>query len=437
MIQVRSRLTDRMNRARLALEVKRASRSAVTVVIALAGSLAIGGYIIEHTSATLLASTHQVSFLVNDATAVKPGVQGARFEGIPAGNITNVAIDGSTPMITVTIDTKYGPIYRNARAELRPNTALQDMYLDITDRGTPSAGLADPSNPLPVDQTSTSVNIDDVLNTFNPDVRGSLRTLLDSLGQGLRDRGRALRTAFAELVPFLQVVGRISHQVQDRASITKALVHNAAELTSDLAQRQTELRTLVSRGSVLVRTLQSGSPDLSATLHELPLTLSTINVSFAAVRGVLGDVNRAVTGLYPVADRLRGGLAQVRRLNGSAGPAVHALDAPVGQLVPVARALLPVSGELRRIVTALTPLTHTVDRTTKDLVACKQGVQGFFQWDASLTKFGDVRGPAARGNLALGATASGLVPDPSEFPVKSCTPGPTVGGRVPTAQDLH
>jgi ABC-type transporter Mla subunit MlaD len=238
-------------------------------------------------------------------------------------------------------------------------------------------------------------------------------------------------------VPFLQVVGRISHQVQDRASITSALVHNAATLTSDLAQRQADLRTLVSRGSVLVRTLQSGSPDLNATLRELPPTLSTINVSFAAVRRLLGDVDRAVTSLYPVADRLLGGLTQVRQLNASAGPAVRALEAPVGQLVPLSQALLPVSDELRRIVTALNPLTPTVDRTTNDLVSCKNGVQGFFQWDASLTKFGDVRGPAARGNLALGATATGLVADPNEFPVKSCTPGPTVGGRVPTAQDMH
>jgi ABC-type transporter Mla subunit MlaD len=437
MIQVRERMNSRLNRARLALELKRSGRSLVVVLIGAALGLAIFAYIAAHVSKTLLSSTRQVSFAVNDATAVQPGVQEVRFQGIPAGTITTVVTRGSTPVVTASIDTKYGPIYRNATAELRPNTALQDMYLDIVNRGSPAAGIANPSTPLPASQTSTSVNVDDVLNVFGPDVRANLSNLLDNLGNGMRDHGAQLRTAFTELVPFLQIVGRISTQISQRAATTRALVHNAALLTSDLAASQSQLHELVGRASVLVQTLERGSPQLSATLQQLPPTLSILGTSFAAVRRILGPVDTAVNALYPVAGILPGSLAEVRKLNAVAAPAVRALEPPVAQLVPFSEALLPVSNQLQQTVASLLPLIHTVDHTTRDLVACKNGVQGFFQWDASLTKYGDVRGAVPRGNLALGATSSGLINDPSEYAPQACTPGVAVDGRVPTPKDKH
>ena len=54
------------------------------------------------------------------------------------------AVDG-TPVITVKIQNQFRKMYKDVRAQLRPSTALQDMFLDITDRGTPQAGkLAGP-----------------------------------------------------------------------------------------------------------------------------------------------------------------------------------------------------------------------------------------------------------------------------------------------------
>jgi virulence factor Mce-like protein len=437
MIRVRQNLTDRMNRARLLLEVRRSGRSALIVAGGVALGLAIGVYIIEHVSRTLFSSTVQVSFMVSDATAVQPGVQQVRFKGIPAGTISSVRVVGSEPMITVAFDTKYGPIYRNARAELRPNTALQDMYLDIVDRGTPAAGLSSTSRPVPAGQTSTSVNIDDVLNTFQPVVRAHLTELLGNLGNGLADRGAQLRTSFVELVPLLTVVGRLSAQIQERSALTKALIHNGALLTTALASSQTQLRTLVGNASVTVEALQKSSAGLNATLADLPPTLDTLQTSFAALRGVLPPVDAAVKSLEPIAGALPVSLSEVRRLNAQAGPAVRALRSPIAHLVPFSQALLPVSNRLRSIVDALLPLVHTVNHTTQDLVACKTGVQGFFQWDASLTKFGDARGAVPRGNLALGATSSGLINDPNEFAPQACTPGEALGGAPVTPASEH
>jgi ABC-type transporter Mla subunit MlaD len=437
MIEVRDRRSDRINRARLSLEFRRAVRPAIVVLAGAAVGLACAAFIVVHVSRTLLTSTYQARFAVDNASGVIAGLDEVRFKGIPAGTITGVQLSGGQPVLTVRIQQSYGPIYRNARAVLRPNTALQDMYLDVVDRGTPDAGRAGSTQTLPSTQTQSSVNVDDVLNTFRSDERVRLRALLNNLGNGLKDRGAGLRTAFVQLVPLLQVAGRISDQLAVRAPLTQQVVHNTALLTTELGRRQQQLRVLLSSGSATLTTLQRGSSDLAATLRELPPTLAAINSSFAAVRGVLPDVNTAVVALYPVANQLPTALAALRRLSASGTPAVRALRAPVQSLVPLAQGLVPLSSNLSAAIAALEPQVATFDRTTSDLAACKKGVQGFFQWNASISKFGDVRGPVPRGNVVFGGGSNSLVNVPNEYTPKACTAGFPIGGRLPTAADEH
>ncbi len=125
------------------------------------------------------------------------------------------------------------------------------------------------------------------------DQRVQLRTLLDSLGNGLRDRGASLRTAFVELVPLLRIAGNISDQLAARAPLVRRLVHNTATLTAELGGRQQQLRTLLDAGSAVLATLQASSGNLGATLDELPPTLSELQSSFATVRNVLPRLDTA------------------------------------------------------------------------------------------------------------------------------------------------
>lgn len=428
-VEVRDFVGERDNRARLALEAKRGARPMVTIVIGLAVALVIGGYILANVSKTLLSKTREVSFVVNDATGVVKGADEVRLKGIPAGTITKVELHGGRAVLTAKIQKKYGRIYRDAHVQLRPNTALQDMYLNIVDRGHKSAGALDGSGPLPAGQTEVPVSINDVLGVFKAPVRTRLNTLLDQLGHGLEDRGARLRTAFAQFVPFVDDAARISQQLADRAPLVKRLVHNTAVLTDTIASRQDQLNTLIASGSKTLTTLKDSSGNLGATLDALPPTLRAVDTSFTAVQGALPDVDAAVKALHPVAQQLPGALDDLRRLNRSAAPAVARLQTPVQKLVPLSAALRPVSHDLATAVDALQPQVPAINKLTRDLVLCQKGVIGFFQWNMSLGKYGDSRGPYPRGNLAVGAQSSSLLNDPDEFFGTSCAPGRPIAGR--------
>ncbi len=439
MIEVRERISAGSRRHRALRQAKRSLRPLATLALAALLAVVCSAYLLLHIDKTALVSSDTYSFAVDEATGVVPGVDEVRFKGIPAGQISGVALHGNQPVITVQLQSSFGRIYRNATAELRPNTPLQDMYLDITSRGTPSAGLARAAEPISPTQTSTSVSISDVLDVFHSSQRVRLSELLDDLGNGLADRGQALRNAFVELVPFVVQAGRITQQLNLHSRLTAQLVHNLGVLTTTLGQQANEIRALVVYGSQSMRTLGVNSTAVKRTVAQLPPTITAADAALSALQRILPSVDGAARSLYPVAARLPRALSDIRSLTRALQPAVIALQRPVAELVPLSQALVPVSSALRSSVDTLLPQVPTYNRAVSDVGECLPSLYGFFAWNASMAKFGDARGGAPRGDAVVGGDSGGGLgfKSPFEFPEKSCTPGAAIGGRLPTASDYH
>lgn len=430
MTAIRDHISHRPSRARIELELRRSLRPLGTVmlglVVALAGLVYIASNIPGHGG---LTSAQQVTFTVADASGVVPGRDEVRVSGIPAGTITGVKLERGHAVLTADVDKKYAPIFRDARAQLRPNTPLQDMYLDIVDRGTPASGRARAAQPLPEAQTSSSVSIADVLQLFDADTRARLHTLLAEFGAGVDGEGRSVRNAFAALAPLLQATRRLTVQVAARKSMTRRLIDNTATLTEELGNRQTQLRRLISGAGSTLTALQDGSHGLDETLRQMPLMLVELARASTALDGTLPDVDTAVGRLQPVADRLGASLSSIRRLSDTARPALDALRPAVTRVEPLVRELRPASADLAAAVNALQPQAGAIDHVTTTLGKCTFVLQRFFQWTQSVFATGDSRGVAPRGDAAVSLDSTGLAIDGAtkKYP-SNCGGGTTLGG---------
>lgn len=436
-IDVNERMTERVNRARLELEIKRSRGPFVITLVGIAIGLACAVWTISNLSRTTLSSSRTVKFAVDDASAVVPGRNEVRFKGIAAGDIVKAQYAGGQAVLTVKLKRKFGPIYRDARAELRPDTPLEDMHLDIVDRGTPSAGVANGGTPIAKAQTSSQVQIENVLDMFQPDIRDHFREMLANLGNGLQDHGADLREAFAVSVPLLQAAGKLADQLAVRKAEVADLVHNSRQLTEELGRRETLLRGLVEDGATTVSALQQNQSNFNETLAQLPPTLRVADSSLTALGGVLDEVDSAVTRLKPAAAHLPEGLSAIRTLSASLGPAAKELKAPVRNLVPLSRSLVPLSSRLDSSFKTLTPQLPVVGRATRDLVKCEDGVSLFFLWQPTAGVFDDKRGTMLRADAQASALANGTVATPRRSALEACTGGEVVGGRPAGPKDEH
>ncbi|WP_354700223.1 hypothetical protein DSM112329_00488 [Paraconexibacter sp. AEG42_29] len=430
MTAIRDHISHRPSRARATLEIKRSLAPLAAVAVGLA--LAAGGlaYIaLQIPGHGGLTESQSVQFTVADATGVVAGRDEVRVSGIPAGTITSVKLDRGRAILTAKIDRKYTPVYRDARAQLRPNTPLQDMYLDIVDRGTRASGKAPAAQPLSESQTSSSVSIADVLQTFNADTRVRLRTMLAEFGTGIDGEGAAVRNAFVALSPLLDAARRLTTQVTKRKTMTRRLVQNTATLTEELGRRQTQVRRLVGDSAQTLSAIQDERQGLDQTLQQLPPALSTLSAATSALGIVLPDVDTAVQRLQPIADRLGTSLKAVRRLSATARPALDDLRPAITDVSPLVSELRPASASLADAVQALQPQTGAINHVTTSLGKCTFVLQRFFQWTQSVFATGDARGVAPRGDAAVSLDSTGLAIDTAtkKYP-NNCGGGTTLGG---------
>jgi ABC-type transporter Mla subunit MlaD len=429
----RERITDRISLPLLRLELTRAARPLVMTAIGVLVAAAATYYILNNINGGV-GTTHTMKFEVADATGVVPGRAEVRFQGIEAGLVTDVALVHGHAVLTASVANKFGPVYQDAIAALRPNTALQDMYLDVLNRGTPSAGRTSSGYVVPLTQTRSPINLSEVLDQFQPGVRAHLYDLLNELGNGLQDRGAYLRRAFIDLAPFLNIAGKISTELAAHADYTKQLIHNAAVLSSILGHRTRQLHNLILAGTTTLQALSTaGGRPLQETIHQLPPTLSVLQPTLAYIDGLLPNLDRAFVNLGPVADKLPSALPELKRFAERADPAVRALQTPVVKLVPLAESLSPLSADLAKSLTAIAPQTAYVDRITQDVSRCPKQIDEFFNWTQSVGKYYDAFGSYPRAAFAFGFyTLPGDTNRQQTAPIKQCSGGSLPIGGIPT-----
>ena len=195
MSEIRDRMSDKLTRERVRLEVSRAARPFVVVLGAIALGLTALILLLARLDALPGQERYEVRVLVDDAKGVVAGSNEVRISGVVVGKIVEVEVAGRQALLTARIEPRFAPLYRDARLRLRPKTPLEDMYLNVEDRGTPATGQVPADGQLSADRTQGPAQIGEVLDVFNADVRPRVAQAIDSLGRGLGDHGDDLRAA--------------------------------------------------------------------------------------------------------------------------------------------------------------------------------------------------------------------------------------------------
>ena len=367
-------------------------------------------------------SYYQVRAAFDDVKGVVPGKQEVRISGVKVGVITKSQLINGRPVLTLSLESKYAPVYKNARFRLRPVTPLDDMYVAIQ-RGTPSAGKLTSKDIVPAEHTVTPVDISRVLQVFDSDTRSNLTTLMNEMGTGLQGNGMNLRWAFTQLTPFLTTARDVSNALNDRRTALKRLVHNFAQLTTELGSKDKQLAGLVRNGEATLGELARRDQPLSQTIAALPGTLYNLQGAMANLRTVQTSLDPALTKLLPVASALPSSLDALRTLGVQALPAVRALTPAVQRLVPLARDLQPTADSLSSALANLRTQAPSFDRLTQYTEPCLDVIRQFFSNTPSVTKFCNAHGVYPRGEVVAGSDAVLGGPDSTLSKTSSCTGG--------------
>jgi virulence factor Mce-like protein len=390
------------NRDRLKLELQRARGPFLVLAILAVCAVVVSAVLIsKQTFQRPWERYTQVRVAFDDVKGVVPGQQEVRIAGVKVGLVKASELVGDRAVLTLAVEEKYAPIYRDATFRLRPKTPLQDMYVELR-RGTRRAGVLRAGQIVPAAQTVTPVDVSRVLQTFDGDTRLRLRTLLDGFGRGLDGRGTALEQSFVELAPFLTTAEALAHQLAVRRTRLRRLVSATGGLTSELARHDRDLSRLITTGDATLATLARRDVPLAQTIRELPGTVSSLQRSLTALGGARRELDPALTALRPAAQKLGPALGALDRVSADLRPAAQDLLPAVRALRPLATVLPATAAGLRGTASALRPQLPDVDLALRQLQACETPFARFFSWTLSVLKFRDAYSSYPRGTLTAG-----------------------------------
>ena len=357
-----------------------------------------------------------------NAQAVAPGQgQNVTIAGVEVGEIAKVETEDGLAVVTVELEPdEVGPVYRNATMFLRPKTGLNDMTIQL-DPGRPEPGLEGggrlgDGDRIPVAQTTTNVNPDEVLAHLDADTRRYLAVFANAGGQGLKGRGPDLRALLEATQPTLEQSARVARAIADRREKLRRLIHNLRVLSSAAAEKDGELASLVEASSDVLETVGAREADLAAGVERLPGALRSTRRALHEGRGLAEELRPAARDLRPLVRELTPAMVEVRPLLRDAEPILRE------DLRPLVREATPLVADLRPSVRDLEPTTSDLVRTGKVLnyVANELGYnppgpeEGYLFWTAwfihnanSILTTEDAHGATWRGLAMVGCSTFG------------------------------
>jgi phospholipid/cholesterol/gamma-HCH transport system substrate-binding protein len=321
-------------------------------MIALAGivviSLSTAAYILVHQRLRMpWIDVYTIKIELTTAQSMQPGQgQSVQVSGVNVGEIKKLYLREGRPVIELEIESdKLESVHSDATAIIRPRTPLNDMTVQLNP-GTKKAPELDDGDTIPISQTRTSVNVDEVLAGLDADTRQYLKILLVAGGSGLEGRADDLRKALEAAQPALARTDEITATLAQRRRGVRRLVHNLRELSGELGDHDGTLRTLVSTSNTTFGALAAEDDSIRASLRELPPTLASADRTlqrlrpFAAVtksslerlRPTVREAAPVLVGVRPLLRSAPGDLADVRAFTSEATPLVATLRPTVEDL---------------------------------------------------------------------------------------------------------
>ena len=331
--------------------------------------------------------------------AITPGQgQTVRVAGVRVGDISKVELNEGTAEVTMDIDRKFLPVYRDATILLRPKTGLKDMLLEL-DPGTRAAGEYDEGDTIPVANTAPDVNLDQILEALDADNRAYLRMLLVGGGEGLRGRGRDLGRLLGSLGPINRDLARLNREVATRKQNLANLIHNLGVLSGRVGDEDELIARLIDSSNSALGTIADQNLNVTRATALLPGTLTTTEDTLARLGTFSETLKPTLNSLRPFARNLDAMNTSLRNLSLAATPAVRdqirpftrAARAPVRDLKPAADQLATASPRLTDLASKVNKLGNlaTYNPNGAEPPGTSNRDEGYLYWLGWLSHVGN------------------------------------------------
>ncbi len=257
-----------------------------------------------------------------------------RIAGVNVGKVIEVGRKSGTDIaeVTMTIEKQGLPIHKDATMKIRSRLFLEgNLFVDLSP-GTPQSPNLEDGGTIPVTQTATPVQLDQILTALQTNDRAALQDLLQGLGAAFTEKPTAKQNAAQDP----QVRGKTAAQSLNQTTA------NAPEALKGTAQVSQAL-------------LGKEDDDLAKVVAGLEKVVSALAENETVLADFITNFNSFAAIFAAQESNLRKSIALLGPTVQHASEALESLDQALPELDQFARNLTPVVEQLQPTIRALTP----------------------------------------------------------------------------------
>jgi virulence factor Mce-like protein len=304
-----------------------------------------------------------------------------RIAGVNVGKVVKVEGKPGTDaaVVTLQIDKKGLPLHKDTTMKIRPRIFLEGNFFVDVQPGSPGAPTIDDGDTIPITQTATPVQLDQVLTALQSDTRANLQKTLGGLGEGLTykpskaqdtdadpsARGESAAESLNDAIRYGERSLKGTAIVSDALLGTQRhdlsrLIAGLSRTTEGLGRNEDQLKDLVTNFNTTVAATAAEASNLQASIHLLGPTLEnanrafdSLNASFPNTRAFAREILPGVKETAATIDASFPWIAQTRKLLGP------------NELRGVAEQLSPATRDLAKVIDASLDLLPQADLASK------------------------------------------------------------------------
>src|SRR5207248_4126172 len=184
--------------------------------------------------------------------------------------------------LSLKLDKLIQPIRDDSQVTVRPRSPLGLKYLELVP-GKHGRPIKD-GGTLALSRARDTVELDQVINTFDAQTRLSAQRALDQGGPALAGRGENVNAFIGSLPELVLRVDHVARNLSDPKTGLRPALHALANVAQQLSPVAAQLGSLIGASDRTFAALASVAPSIGATLDELPDT-ELVGIQTLAVIG--------------------------------------------------------------------------------------------------------------------------------------------------------
>ena len=154
-----------------------------------------------------------------------------RISGVPVGKVKDIETNQRTGRsdATIQLDPEYAPLPSDAQGDPAPEDAAGRDLRRADARARQGASRSPTTGACATGQVADTVELDEILRTFDPETRRAFQTWIQTQAQSLDGRGQDLNAALGNLAPFAEDTTKLLEILNGQKAGVRQLVRNTGD----------------------------------------------------------------------------------------------------------------------------------------------------------------------------------------------------------------